>query len=142
MSKKSMIVHWVIAAALFFGAVWSCRSLSVIAGILLLIGAILYLPIPPISRLWKRPATKIGVMTLVSVLIVASAIINNAWAIKHPELIQTAPVSTSSGEMLPKPSDSASAESTGETSASSYTPADAKTYSSAEDYHPCKQCNP
>lgn len=139
MSKKSKVFHWFMFVVLLLAGFRICSSTFVVSGILMIACAILCLPVSPISTFWtKSRKGRILIRLLICVLLFVSLLSNSIWMVCNlrPEPIQTAPVSTSSGEMLPEPSDGTSAESTAEASASSSTSADATISTSAETIEP------
>lgn len=109
MSKRSVRFHWFMSILLAIIGIGAFRSAFAFAGIAVILCAILYLPVPPISRLWTRSRkSRILTGTAICALLFVTILSNGLWIPRntHPETIQTAPVSTSSGEMLPEVSGS------------------------------------
>lgn len=121
MSKRSACFHWLMSILLVIIGIGIFRSVFAFAGVAVILCAVLYLPVPPISRLWTRSRKSRILTGAVICTLLFAAILSNglrAHHNMHPEIIQTAPVSTSSGEMLPEVSD----DSAGPATASSTAP--------------------
>ena len=126
MSKRSVRFHWFMSLLLAIIGIGAFRSAFAFAGIVVILCAVLYLPVPPISRLWTR-SRKSRILTgvVICALLFVAILSNGLWTHHnmHLETIQTAPVSTSSGEMLPEVSNSSTEPAVVSSTASSVTAA-------------------
>lgn len=83
MSKKSVIFHWIMFVLLMIAGVGGWNSDFILSNILAIICAILYLPVPPISKLWtKSKKSRIATSFTICVLLFISIVSNGFW-VRH-----------------------------------------------------------